>query len=102
MTETLGQRIRALRKQKGLSGAALAMRIGCSEPAVSYWENDLRVPKPHWLGALSRFFGVSVRYLEMGASLGLQRERDDLRALHRAIRGGATQQQLLSMIGPGP
>lgn len=54
---TLGQRIRALRKQQGISGSALARRIGCSEPAVSYWENDLRTPQPQWLSALSQVLG---------------------------------------------
>ena len=54
--ETLGQRIRALRDQKGLSGAGLASLIGCSGPAISYWENDLRVPQPHWRDALAMVF----------------------------------------------
>lgn len=93
MSETFGHRIRRFRVAKGWSGATLASKLGCSEPALSYWENDHRAPRPHNLASMARLFGVSVSYLETG-------EPNRLELLHRAIRSGATQQQLLQMIGP--
>ena len=37
---TLGQRIQALRKEKGLSQEALGEALGVSRQAVSQWEAD--------------------------------------------------------------
>lgn len=56
--ETLGQRIKRLRTAKDWSGSHLAVRLGCSEPAVSYWENDLRSPLPQWRDALAQELGL--------------------------------------------
>lgn len=92
MTETFGQRIRRFRAAKGWSGATLATKLGCSEPALSYWENDLRCPRPHNMAAMARLFEVSISYLETG-------EPNRLELLHRAIRAGASQRVLLAMVG---
>lgn len=41
MNNTLGQRISALRREKGLTQEELATRLGVSAQAVSKWENDV-------------------------------------------------------------
>ena len=42
---TLGQRIQALRKEKGLSQEALGEALGVSRQAVSQWEADASLPE---------------------------------------------------------
>ena len=83
----------------------LAVKLECSEPAISYWENSQRLPRPHNILAMARLFEVTVSYMETGA----EREAEILRwasrtsltelaKLHCAIRAGASQQQLMTMI----
>ena len=44
-TESLGQRIARLRREKGLTQAELAQRLQVSQPVVSDYENDvIRLP----------------------------------------------------------
>ena len=57
---TLGQRIAALRRQKGLTQEALAESLGVSSPAVSKWENSVTCPDILLLSPLARLLDVSV------------------------------------------
>lgn len=41
MKNTLGMRIAALRRERGLTQEALARAIGISAPAVSKWETEV-------------------------------------------------------------
>ena len=58
--ETLGKRIAALRKQKGLTQEQLAEKVGVSAQAVSKWENDISCPDITLLPLLADLFDVSV------------------------------------------
>ena len=58
--ETLGTRIAALRKEKGLTQEQLAEKVGVSAQAVSKWENDVSCPDITLLPLLADLFGVSV------------------------------------------
>ena len=58
--ETLGKRIAALRKEKGLTQEQLAEKVGVSAQAVSKWENDVSCPDITLLPLLADLFGVSV------------------------------------------
>lgn len=60
---TLGEKIRELRKAKGLSQEELAARINVSRQAVSKWETDLSLPDIDNIVQLSRLLGVSTDYL---------------------------------------
>lgn len=44
MKETMGKRIAAFRKEKGMTQEELAERMGISAQAVSKWETDLSCP----------------------------------------------------------
>ena len=57
---TLGQRIQALRKGRGLSQEALGEALGISRQAVSKWEGDVTTPELEKLVALSCLFEVPV------------------------------------------
>lgn len=57
---TTGEKIAALRHEKGMSQEALGEKLGLSRQAVSKWEADQAVPTMDNLVELSRLFGVPV------------------------------------------
>ena len=57
------ERLKELRKEKGVSLKLLASEIGVSDIAISRWENEQRVPNIESLVALAKYFGVSCDYL---------------------------------------
>lgn len=68
MTNTLGQRIAMLRRQKELRQDALAEMLGVSPQAVSKWENDQTCPDIMLLPKLAKILGVTVDKLLTGES----------------------------------
>lgn len=56
-------RLKELRKQKGLTQQGLADEISVSKITVLRWENEERQIKPEKAQQLANFFGVSVGYL---------------------------------------
>ena len=64
--ETIGKRICALRKAKGLKQEELAARLDISGQAVSKWENDQTYPDISMLPRLAETFGVTTDYLLTG------------------------------------
>src|SRR5215475_12520108 len=65
MTATLGQRLRTLRIERGLSQADLAGDL-VSPCYVSLIESDRRSPEREVLDGLARRLGCSVLFLETG------------------------------------
>ena len=63
MDNELGARIRALRKEHGLSQEALAQALEVSRQAVTKWEDGSSLPSTANLFALSGFFGVPLAEL---------------------------------------
>lgn len=61
--ETVGSRIRALRKQFKLTQAELAKIADVTPPNVTAWEKDSYLPKTGPLDAMSNYFGVTQDYL---------------------------------------
>lgn len=62
--ETIGQRIRAMRIDKGYSCAMLAKMCDCATGLTELkWEQDKSMPKPYALDRLCRIFGVSRDYI---------------------------------------
>ena len=60
--ETMGKRIAALRKERGVKQDELASFVGVSTQAVSKWENG-GAPDIELLPKIADFFSVSVDYL---------------------------------------
>ncbi len=67
--ETLGQRLRRLRKEKGLSQQAIS-GPGLTTAHISRIEAGLRRPSVRAIRALAKHLGVSPEYLETGRPLG--------------------------------
>lgn len=55
----IGEKIKALRKQKNISQDVLANYLGVSFQAVSKWENESTLPDVMMIPAIASFFGVS-------------------------------------------
>ena len=60
---TLGARIAALRKERGLSQEGLGELVGVSRQAVSKWESDSALPDVNNCVALCRAFGIPLSQL---------------------------------------
>ena len=56
---TMGEKIKALRKRKGISQEILAQMLGVSCQAVSKWENGNTMPDIGLIPAIAAYFGVS-------------------------------------------
>lgn len=69
MKETLGARIAAIRKEKGLTQEDFAQRLGVSGQAVSKWENDQTCPDISLLPTIARMGGMTVDSLLTGEVL---------------------------------
>ena len=59
MNIRMGEKIRALRKQKNVSQEVLAQYLGVSFQAVSKWENGTAMPDVTMIPAIASFFDVS-------------------------------------------
>lgn len=62
----LGRRIGALRRERGMSQAQLAARLGISASAMGMYEQGRREPSADMLVALARELEVSTDYLLTG------------------------------------
>ena len=59
----IGNKIKELRKQRGITQEQLADSIGVSFQAVSKWENNIALPDITLAPALASYFGVSMDIL---------------------------------------
>lgn len=64
--ETLGSRLKNLRKSKKLTQQQVADAIGVSKTSVIYWEKDENLPKHDSLMTLAQILGVTSSYLLYG------------------------------------
>ena len=70
---TIGNRIRALRQEKGYTQEYIAEQLGVSRQAVSKWEQDQSSPDTNNLIALSALLDASIEYIATGNSAKEQR-----------------------------
>lgn len=66
MNNTIGKRISALRREKGLKQEDIAQALDVSSQAVSKWENDQSCPDISLLPKLAKLLGASVDTLLSG------------------------------------
>lgn len=91
--QTLGQRIRQRRMDRGLTQRTLAVQLGCWSETVAAWERAQREPPARRWPAIERILGP-----------GLVPERDGLPGRVRAarLRLGLTQEELAARAGLDP
>lgn len=88
-----GERIKKLRKSKGVTQRELAERLGISEQAISKWEKNLSNPSTKNLLQIAKIFGVSITYF-------YQDEETQSKKITR--EGGMSSLCELYKIGRGP
>ncbi|HFD6847001.1 TPA: LexA family transcriptional regulator [Enterobacter hormaechei] len=64
--ESVGQRIKALRRVTRTSQRELGKFCGVSDVAVGYWEKDVNIPNGESLFKLAKFFNTSIDYILYG------------------------------------
>lgn len=80
----IGQAIKKLRVERGMSQEQLADSIGMSVNAVSTWENGKNIPPKSNIEKLCRAFGIPVSYMLM-AAIEEQDIPEEKRVLYRAL-----------------
>lgn len=73
----LGENIRDIRKQKGMTQEELANRIGVVRQTVSKWEKNLSVPDADLLQRIAQVLEVPVSAL-LGAKIEMEDHPNDL------------------------
>ena len=66
---TFGEKLKAIRKEKGYSQEEMAGLLDVSRQAVSKWESDRGIPEIDKLLQISNMFGVTLDYLLKSESL---------------------------------
>ena len=61
--KTFGEKIKELRKEKGLTQKELAAKIGQAQSTIFYWEQDKQKPDIYSLKKLCDLFDVPADYL---------------------------------------
>lgn len=72
--QTLGKAIAMMRKEKNMTQAELAEKMGVTDKAVSKWERDLSCPDVATLPRLAELFGITVDELMQGKSTETERD----------------------------
>lgn len=66
--ETIGERIRKLRKDKKLTQKDLAKILGISDAAIVHWEKDVNIPKLEHLNIMAPTLNTTIDYIMYGKS----------------------------------
>lgn len=61
--KTLSNRLKSLRKEKGLTLEQMATDLGTTKVTLSRYENGIREPKGETLNLIANYFNVSIDYL---------------------------------------
>lgn len=71
--DSLGQKIKELRKEKNLTQPELARLLNVSNGVISFWENNINEPKATYVKQLAIIFNVSSDYI-----LGLEKWKNKM------------------------
>ena len=63
MKKKIGQIIKELRIEKGISQMQLAKEIGCTQKAIDFWEKGINEPKASYIINLAKFFNVTCDFI---------------------------------------
>ncbi len=113
--KTIGNKIKELRRTKGLSQKDIADQLGITSQAVSKWENDTSLPDMSMLPDLAALFGIQIddlfeysaekRYAGIGRKIEYQRTltnkefEGDEAFLLREIESNPEKYEALSLLG---
>lgn len=99
---TFEERLRQLRKEKGLSQKELAEALNVANTTVSIWERGLRKPEMDTLEKVRNYFDVSLAYL-LGENTGERAGKSSVTFAQRLkelrVESGLTQEELAEKLG---
>ncbi len=99
--EMLAQRLLRLRKERGLSRAALSDRTGFSRPSIWAWESGKTVPRRSNLPALAEALGISEHELIAGAPSAAHADpAASAQQMHALVR--ASRDEIATLAGVDP
>lgn len=78
--QRIGEFLRQLRREQGLTQAALGERLGVTDKTVSRWETGAYLPPVEMLKALSELYGVSINELVNGERIAQEARADKAEA----------------------
>ncbi|SEH13577.1 PilZ domain-containing protein [Sphingopyxis sp. YR583] len=100
--EILAQRLLRLRKERGLSRAALSDRTGFSKPSIWAWESGKTVPRRSNLMMLADAFGISERELLAGEPSAAHGDpAASAQQMHALVRSSREEIAALAGVEPG-
>ena len=92
MSERFPERLRTLRRRKGLSQQALGERLGVSQTSIYKWESGQAEPDMETLREIAAFFGLTMDAL---CSDGTRQEAQEMNiaVMNRAFRQMTPEEQ---------
>jgi SOS-response transcriptional repressor LexA len=76
--ETLGSRLKTLRRNKKITQQVLADAVGVSKTSVIYWEKDENIPKHDSLIALAKTLDTTTEYILTGKRQPLEENQPNI------------------------
>jgi transcriptional regulator with XRE-family HTH domain len=78
---SIGDRLLAERKRKGMKQKHVAAKIGVTAPTLRGYESGYRNPNPDTVAKLAELYGVSIKYLITGShsdepTLGTEQDKE--------------------------
>lgn len=99
MSETLGDRLRQLRKRSGKKQDAVALALGVNAGTYSRWERDTAKPHADEIVALAHYYAVTTDHLLLGEPLPDEKLPIELhRFLATQLGRRAQQRGLVAML----
>lgn len=83
----LSDKLKQLRKERGVTQGELAARLGVTQQAIAKWEAGRALPEPKTISQIARFFGVSTDFL-LGVSDMLAAKRTQYVRVIGAVKAG--------------
>ena len=94
----LGEKLKKLRKARGLSQEQLADRLNVSRQAISKWELGESTPDTDNLVALSDYYGVSLDYLLRDQEVPEVSEKVMMREVQPLISAGCLKKGVVGIV----
>jgi transcriptional regulator with XRE-family HTH domain len=85
----LPERLRWLRKQRGLTQVEVSEALGCEQAMVSSWEVGRTRPSAIAMGALARYYNLSIAALDEGEGFSREAVESYAQTLKRVASGKA-------------
>ena len=99
---TIGERLRELRKQKGLTQQQLADKLSCSHQSISCYENDKNLNKIQEFIEICKYFNKDMYYLITGSKSSngseVTRQEQQLLSAYQSLSSSPDKKEIVDFI----